>query len=594
MNNHTSPRNKRQEGLVAIFVVSIIVIILALITTGFTKIMNREFRQSIDRELATQAHYAAESGLNDARAYVSNAVKNNDIDSVDTNGQCLNLNELPSTDFIDSGSLSGNFNNDDSDQIIKYTCVIINTKIKELSYTIPAGQSKIFKVYTSTPLESMYFGWHNAGANPSTARGIDQVPGFPAHPLPREKDMQSAETGVLRASIYAVPSGLDSPTDSEAINKTLEDASRTYFMYPNDSNLNTPGSTSVKTTNGNFVDGNCKTSNFTTSPLPSKQTKHFCNTKVTDLGPDPSPPPPPVTPQTVTIKGYVEGGTSQPDIHMRIVASQGANRQTLLCGNNALGAPDCTAANKGGQYDPGSIGGPASRDSCVSWPAASLNEHKATFTRTFALTPGLFTNPDVTFAFTGDGASGTTQDNNIIVQQVQFGGNALGVPYQWNMSQINYNNLAGTSLGQPLNGKLCWEGRATWRSSAFLPPTPPVTGNAYYYVRLTALYHDLDVSFQTADSSDNPLKINDAQAIIDVTAEGNDVLKRLEGRASLQPDYPFPNYTVQSMDTICKRLRLPKIAPGSDPSSFGNAEIDDDPADTAFSTDLQNSCQPSS
>lgn len=55
-----------QNGFVSIVVCMIIMTILTLITIGFAQIMNREQRQALDRQLSTQAFYAAESGINNA------------------------------------------------------------------------------------------------------------------------------------------------------------------------------------------------------------------------------------------------------------------------------------------------------------------------------------------------------------------------------------------------------------------------------------------------------------------------------------------------------------------------------------------------
>src|SRR5262245_28445627 len=52
-----------QSGMAAIIVTLIIMIVLSLITLGFARIVNREQRQVADRQLNTQAFYAAESGV---------------------------------------------------------------------------------------------------------------------------------------------------------------------------------------------------------------------------------------------------------------------------------------------------------------------------------------------------------------------------------------------------------------------------------------------------------------------------------------------------------------------------------------------------
>jgi hypothetical protein len=57
---------RREGGFVSIIVCMIIMTILSLITIGFAQIMAREQRQALDRQLSSQAFYAAESGVNDA------------------------------------------------------------------------------------------------------------------------------------------------------------------------------------------------------------------------------------------------------------------------------------------------------------------------------------------------------------------------------------------------------------------------------------------------------------------------------------------------------------------------------------------------
>ena len=67
MKGMTSVRAKKynEDGLVAIVVATVVMIILSLITLGFARIMQSEQRQALDRSLSTQAFYAAESAIND-------------------------------------------------------------------------------------------------------------------------------------------------------------------------------------------------------------------------------------------------------------------------------------------------------------------------------------------------------------------------------------------------------------------------------------------------------------------------------------------------------------------------------------------------
>ncbi len=55
---------KNESGIVSLMLTIFVMIILTLIVVGFSEITRREERQSLDRQLSTQAFYAAESGVN--------------------------------------------------------------------------------------------------------------------------------------------------------------------------------------------------------------------------------------------------------------------------------------------------------------------------------------------------------------------------------------------------------------------------------------------------------------------------------------------------------------------------------------------------
>lgn len=67
VSEHMTNNNHKQQGLVAIVVTTILMLVITLIVLSFGKISRREQRSALDRQLSTQAFYAAESGVNDAR-----------------------------------------------------------------------------------------------------------------------------------------------------------------------------------------------------------------------------------------------------------------------------------------------------------------------------------------------------------------------------------------------------------------------------------------------------------------------------------------------------------------------------------------------
>lgn len=249
------PGIRNEEGLVSFLIVSVIIALLALVTVGFSRIMGREVRQALDRELTAQAYYSAESGINDARAYLAA-------------GGTGSPGCAPPTSpfFVNSGDISG-------DGIAKYSCVVLDATPKELIYNLKAGESAIFKLKIPS-MANLYLSWENL-AYPGAPRplGIPWV-------LPREDLLDVNDTGLLRVGLYPTPPG-NAPVSNA--NDDLTARSRNYFMYPNAA-AGAPGSVAYSSVpaNGSFVRGNCHTPR-TLPPTGYQSTPRYCNSVITNL-----------------------------------------------------------------------------------------------------------------------------------------------------------------------------------------------------------------------------------------------------------------------------------------------------------------------
>lgn len=67
-------RTAKEAGLVSMMVTLILMIVISLIVLGFAQVSRRNQRQALDRQLSTQAFYAAETGVNDARDLIGAAI----------------------------------------------------------------------------------------------------------------------------------------------------------------------------------------------------------------------------------------------------------------------------------------------------------------------------------------------------------------------------------------------------------------------------------------------------------------------------------------------------------------------------------------
>jgi Tfp pilus assembly protein PilX len=150
-----------EKGFVAIVVTMMIMIILSLITIGFTRIMQREQRQALDRQLSRQALYAAESGIND----VYNKIKNAE-----------NLVEKTDCSLQDLGLEGDGVLNDA--RTVGYTCAMYDKTPKELVYSVGVSDSRIalLKTASGNNFNSLDISWGNEDGSALNANDSTKIP----------------------------------------------------------------------------------------------------------------------------------------------------------------------------------------------------------------------------------------------------------------------------------------------------------------------------------------------------------------------------------------------------------------------------------
>lgn len=76
-----------------------------------------------------------------------------------------------------------------------------------------------------------------------------------------------------------------------------------------------------------------------------------------------------------------------------------------------------------------------------------------------------------------------------------------------------------------------------------------------YFLRLVLLYRPGEIRVALEDASGNPVDIEDAQALIDVTGRATDVFRRLQVRVRLEQGLDiFPPFIMATSDDVCKEL----------------------------------------
>jgi Tfp pilus assembly protein PilX len=223
-----------QQGMVAIIVTMIIMMILSLIVLGFAQLTRREQRQSFDRQLGTQAFYAAETGINDVRNVLSNTP----------------VAEAPShttdcTAFINDAGLVARSQLRGAD--VTYSCLLVDQSPTVLEYdNINQNSSVVVPIRekNNAVIDRITIGWEDAEGGLDTS-GCPAFRVFPSL-------WTDCDTGILKVEFV--------PFNGAASRSALTDSRFIGFMQPNYSggtNSVSYASGSGSNNQGNIFSINC-------------------------------------------------------------------------------------------------------------------------------------------------------------------------------------------------------------------------------------------------------------------------------------------------------------------------------------------------
>jgi Tfp pilus assembly protein PilX len=271
--NLTLPR-KNEDGLAALIVVSIVVIILSLTTVAFTKLMGRESQQADERQFSTQAYYAAESGINDAKDYINKHPGGPILPA----GHCGGLAAQGYPPYLGPNNTINS----------KVTCVLADSVPEQLYYPIKAGDSRILQMSNGgTFFGKILVSWQNGNLTGSFANNDYKNPG--STPFYADSTWQATPGGpstskapVIEISYLPMP-----PTGFSLTN--FWSRARTIFLYP--SRITTPGtlaSTYISSSpDGSIISPSCQSNNNLSSVFAGATDVYYCNTIIS---PTMSPP----------------------------------------------------------------------------------------------------------------------------------------------------------------------------------------------------------------------------------------------------------------------------------------------------------------
>lgn len=239
-------RLSKQHGFVSIITVSIIMVIATLVVIGFSQLMQREQRQSLDRQLNSQALYAAETGVNDLY-------------------DRLQKGELTEEENLDDCDVSswpnGGVVNPNSSNKAAYTCVLYDQTPASIEFNngaVTTQQSKIFPIQPkgsganpNPRVRSLKFSW--SGASGNTDFTLPSTTNCSAQSLPSNPTAPGVP--ILRVDLVRVPT-----VGNINLNTLTETDTITFFLYPKvncGSNSSTYASHVSTQDKGRLVDVRC-------------------------------------------------------------------------------------------------------------------------------------------------------------------------------------------------------------------------------------------------------------------------------------------------------------------------------------------------
>lgn len=151
-----------QSGMASIMITMITMIVVSLIVLGFATISRREQGNTLDQQLSTQAFYAAESGVEDARSIIMNDIRtNNPI--------------LPRTNCTENtGGATYPTDNEmvlDKSHGVAYTCLLVNPDLTNAVYNGVSDQPMVIPINAKQPITSLVITWSPTN-NPNPSRAM--------------------------------------------------------------------------------------------------------------------------------------------------------------------------------------------------------------------------------------------------------------------------------------------------------------------------------------------------------------------------------------------------------------------------------------
>ncbi len=214
--SHLSPRAK-EAGMVSILVTMVLMIVITLIVLGLAQISRRNQRQILDRQLSTQAFYAAETGVNDVKNIFKNTAPGTTIPA---KPNCTAGSGPAATYYLPltTGATLDPASN------VAYTCVTVDPAPPSLVFGTISTTSTIFPISsTGSNITTINLTWQTKDATSTPSAGCPTTANVTIFPT---VSSWTCGYGIIRFDLV--------PTDGGLSLAGLQSSQRTSFLFPRD------------------------------------------------------------------------------------------------------------------------------------------------------------------------------------------------------------------------------------------------------------------------------------------------------------------------------------------------------------------------
>jgi len=195
---HRDTQQADQRGIVSFMVTLIMMMVISLIVIGFTQVTMRSRREALDKQLSSQAFYAAESGVNK----VVSTIKQDLIDNQPIAQQNNCTDSTYSSFQLDPNN-------------VEVTCIMVNTLPKSIVGKATKNASFVTYVNPTQALSELTFTW----SPPDNLSGVGSTCNSPFGTF--DKTSNGCAFGLLRVDMYNTSKPVADPG-----------ATTTFYMQP--------------------------------------------------------------------------------------------------------------------------------------------------------------------------------------------------------------------------------------------------------------------------------------------------------------------------------------------------------------------------